>query len=248
MNKIYIGKEIVSDSDKVSINDKQITFLSDDLYEIEYTSDGKYNLTFNLKSDATILEYSFDKKIKNNNRYIIDGATVNIYKFYNNLETIEEIDIDLCSKGSAVNYKFANISRIDDNYTINVNHLSRDTKSNINNKTVALVNSKTNYTINSKVVKKAVKSILDQNTRIVTMGDCDTKISPNMFIDLEDVEAKHGSIIGTFKDEDIFYIMSKGINYNDALKLLIKGYILANVLPNHEIRKKIIDIIDRYWR
>ena len=65
MNKIYVGKEIVSDSDKVSINDRQITFLDDDLYEIEYTSDGKYNLTFNLKSNATILEYSFDKKITN---------------------------------------------------------------------------------------------------------------------------------------------------------------------------------------
>ena len=248
MNKIYVGKEIVSDSDKVSINNKQITFLDDDLYEIEYTSDGKYNLTFNLKSNATILEYSFDKKITNNNRYVINGGILNVYKFYNNLETMEEIDIDLCSKGSAINYKFANISRIVDNITINVNHLVEDTKSDINNKSVALVNSKVNFVINSKVIKKAIKSILDQNTRIVTMGDCDTKISPNMFIDLEDVEAKHGSIIGTFKDDDIFYIMSKGINYNDALKLLVKGYILGNVLPNHEIRKKIIDIIDRYWR
>ena len=248
MNKIYIGKKIVSDSDKISINGKQITFLDDDLYEIEYLEDGKYDLVYNLKGNATILEYSFDKKINNNNRYVIDNGIVNIYKFYNNLETMEKIDIDLCSIGSKINYRFTNISRVMDNYMINVNHLAEKTESDINNKTVALINSKTDFIINSKVIKKALKSVLNQNTRIVTMGDCDTRISPNMFIDLEDVEAKHGSVIGTFKDEDIFYIMSKGINYNDTLKLLVKGFVLSNILQNHEIRKKIIDIIDRYWR
>ena len=64
------------------------------------------------------------------------------------------------------------------------------------------------------------------------MGECDTKISPNMFIDLDDVIAKHGSAIGTFKDDQVFYLMSKGINYNDALKLLIKGLQLVLLISH----------------
>ena len=102
--------------------------------------------------------------------------------------------------------------------------------------------------INSNVPKRSNGSVLEQNTRIVTMGDSDAKICPNMFIDLDDVSAKHGSVIGTFKDDDIFYLMSKGISYRDTLKLLIKGFLLSNSVENHEIRKKIIDIIDLYWR
>ena len=122
------------------------------------------------------------------------------------------------------------------------------TFSNINNRSVALKNSSLDFIINSKVVEKANKSILNQNTRIVTMDECDAKISPNMFIDIDDVEAKHGSIIGSFKEDYIFYLMSKGISYSDALKLLIKGYLLLNIGGYFDLRQKIMEIINMYWR
>ena len=80
------------------------------------------------------------------------------------------------------------------------------------------------------------------------MDECDAKISPNMFIDIDDVEAKHGSIIGSFKEEEIFYLMSKGINYNDTLKLLIKGYLLSNIGGYFDLRQRIMEIINMYWR
>ena len=80
------------------------------------------------------------------------------------------------------------------------------------------------------------------------MDKCDTSISPNMFIDLNDVEAKHGSVIGSFNQDQIFYLMSKGINYNDTLKLLIKGYIFSNVDIDNDLRLKILEIINLYWR
>ena len=80
------------------------------------------------------------------------------------------------------------------------------------------------------------------------MGECDASISPNMFIDLDDVEAKHGSVIGAFKEDQVFYLMSKGISYNDTLKLLIKGYIMSNMEVDSDLRLRIMDIIDTYWR
>ena len=80
------------------------------------------------------------------------------------------------------------------------------------------------------------------------MGECDASISPNMFIDLDDISAKHGSVIGSFKDEDIFYLMSKGISYSDVIKLLIKGYILSNMEIDADTRMNILQIIDLYWR
>ena len=80
------------------------------------------------------------------------------------------------------------------------------------------------------------------------MGECDTKIEPNMFIDLDDISAKHGSIIGTFKEEDIFYLMSKGISYNNSVKLLVKGYLFGNIGGYFDLRQRILNIINRYWR
>ena len=133
-------------------------------------------------------------------------------------------------------------------YIININHKVKNTISNIKNRSVALMNSDIKFIINSNVPKESIGSILDQNTRIVTMGECDASISPNMFIDLDDVSAKHGSVIGRFKDDQIFYLMSKGISYNDSLKLLIKGYLVSGLDFGLDLRFKIIDIIDTYWR
>ena len=107
---------------------------------------------------------------------------------------------------------------------------------------------KLDFVINSIVGREYVKSVLDQNTRIVTLGDSDCNISPNMFIDCDDIEARHGSVIGTFKDEMIFYLMSRGIGYNDAIKLLIKGYLFSNIDADSDLKDKIFNTIDTYWR
>ena len=248
MNKILIGKDITSNSDKVIIDKNKITFNESGEYVIEYIEDIKKKLIFDIYSDIKLIETSFDNSLVLDNKYIVNNGEVNIIKFYNNNNVDEKINIDLCSFGSKIDYRFANICRGAENYVININHKCMGTISNINNKSVALKNSKLDFVINSKVVKKANKAVLNQNTRIVTMDECDAKISPNMFIDIDDVEAKHGSIIGSFKEEDVFYLMSKGINYNDTLKLLVKGYLFSNIGGYFDLRQKVMDIINTYWR
>ena len=201
-----------------------------------------------LGADVKLLEYSFDLDIEVNNKYLIDHGSLRVDKFYNNKNVKENIIVDLCSRNDRIDYYFSNICIGEEYYTFNINHKNRDTISNISNKSIALKNSKLDFIINSNVGKGNDGSILNQNTRIVTMGDCDTSVHPNMFIDLDDVEARHGSVIGTFKDDQLFYLMSKGIPYFDSLKLLIKGYILSNINVNLELRQRILDIIDTYWR
>ena len=78
------------------------------------------------------------------------------------------------------------------------------------------------------------------------MGDNNSKICPNMYIDLDDVIAKHASMIGKFNDDELFYLMSRGLTYKDSIKLLIKGFLINN-LDNLNKRKIILDIIEKYW-
>lgn len=236
MNKILVSNDITN----IKLNDGE--------YFIEYNADGEYELNFIINGNVKLIECSFDKEITTKNSYVVNNGSLDIVKFYNNLSVNEIDNIDLCKKGVIVNYYFSNICRGIEKYVININHKAKGTKSNIINKSVALMNSDIKFIINSNVPKDCNNSLLDQNTRIVTMGECNASVSPNMFIDLDDVEAKHGSVIGSFKEEQIFYLMSKGINYNDALKLLIKGYLLGNFLGDTTLRFKIIDIIDTYWR
>ena len=249
MNKIIISNnKISSDSSDISINNNEIIFNNSGEYILEYIEDGSYNVTFIIKDNIKLIETSYDLELDINNKYIIDNGMLKVVKFYNNKKVIENVDIDLCCSGSRIDYYFSNICRMEERYNININHKCMETVSNIQNKSIALKNSILKFVINSNVSKDSVKSILEQNTRIVTMGECDSSISPNMYIDLNDVTAKHGSVIGAFKDDVIFYLMSKGINYNDTIKLLIKGYIMSNMDVDVDNRMKIMEIIDTYWR
>lgn len=244
MNKIIVSKKGIS-----GINSKRKKIeLSDGEYLLEYIDSGDYELSFVINGCVKLIETSFDKELKINNRYCINDGELKVVKFYNNLNVDEVINIDLCKENAKVDYCFSDICRGIEKYTININHKIKNTTSNIDNKSIALMNSDIKFIINSNVYKDCIKSVLNQNTRIVTMGECNASISPNMFIDLDDIEARHGSIIGSFKEDQIFYLMSKGISYSDTLKLLIKGYLLSKMDVPLDVRFMIMDIIDTYWR
>ncbi len=249
MNKILVANnKISSDSDTIDIDNNVITFKQSGEYLLEYETSGSYKITFVINNSVKLIETSFDNELDINNKYVVNNGELKVVKFYNNKRVFENITIDLCKELAKVDYHLANICKEEEQYTINVNHKCKETISNIQNRSLAFKNSMLKFIINSNVKKDSLKSVLDQNTRIVTMGECDASISPNMYIDLDDVSAKHGSIIGSFNKDDIFYLMSKGLSYNDTLKLLIRGYIMSNMEVDVDTRMKIMKIIDMYWR
>lgn len=251
MNRILVSRnKIISETEKVEIDGKVIKLLVSEMYSIEYVDCDDIDLCIDVSNGvvATLFESAFLDKINVNNKYIIDNGELKVNKFYNNNKVIENIDVELCDEGAKIDYRFSNICKSDESYVININHKAKNTVSRINNKSIAMDGSKLNFIINSRVSKEYEKSVLDQNTRIVTLGNSDSKISPNMFIDCDDIEARHGSVIGTFKDDLVFYLMSRGIEYNEAIKLLVKGYLFSNVDADSNLREKILNVIDMYWR
>lgn len=252
MNKIFVSRDrIICDSDRVKIDNNVIELLDSDIYLLEYRDieDIKLDICVDNNIKAVLFESSLmDNKVNISNKYIIKNGELKVNKFYDNESVNEEIEIDLLEEYSKIDYKFSNICKNEESYLININHKNKNTVSNINNKSITIDGAKLNFVINSIVGKEHIGSVLDQNTRIVTLGNSDGKISPNMFIDCDDIEARHGSVIGTFKDEMVFYLMSRGIEYNDCIKLLVKGYLFSNIDSMNEIREKMIEVIDKYWR
>ncbi len=56
--------------------------------------------------------------------------------------------------------------------------------------------------------------------------------------------AVHSSVIGNVSEDELFYLMSRGISYDDSIKLIVKGNILSNINIPDEYWQKINDIID----
>ena len=68
---------------------------------------------------------------------------------------------------------------------------------------------------------------------------------PELEIYADDVKCSHGSASGSLNDDAIFYLMSRGLNYTEAKKLLINGFLLEVVekITDSQIKNLIKNMI-----
>ena len=196
---------------------KDITLesLENNLYEI----DDNINVVVNI-----------DKVCVNNCTFnLSNNSSLTINKIYNEEVIDEEITINLNGEGSRVNYNFSTLTNNDQKYVININHNNKHTISNVINHGVVINDSKLVFEVNSRVLKGNIGSTLKQESKIIVMDKNNSIIKPNLFIDEYDVDAVHAATIGRFSKEDIFYLESKGISKEEALKLLINGFLNGHI-------------------
>lgn len=99
-------------------------------------------------------------------------------------------------------------------------------------------------------LRGAKKSIGKEDELCLMLSDNNkSKSLPILLCSEEDVEGSHSSATGKLDDKELFYILSRGINKNDALKLMIKAKfnkVLKDLDENlkQEIKNKIDRIID----
>ena len=56
-----------------------------------------------------------------------------------------------------------------------------------------------------------------------------------MLIEEYDVEASHSAKIGSFNEENLFYMESRGLNRKEAINLLTNGFLKRNLKNNEFI-------------
>ena len=65
-----------------------------------------------------------------------------------------------------------------------------------------------------------------------------------MIVDTNEVEASHSAYIGTFNEDDIFYMMSRGLTKNECEDLLIKAFLISNMDLTEDERNIYCGIIE----
>lgn len=70
---------------------------------------------------------------------------------------------------------------------------------------------------------------------------------PILLCEEEDVSGAHSASSGKIDENKIFYLMSRGLNYNEARKLIVKSQFneVIDIINNSKIREEIIREIDR---
>ena len=134
---------------------------------------------------------------------------------------------NLIGEHSEANLKgifFAGKKQIIDNKT-NINHLNHSCSSNQIYKGVLTDNAKASYLSKTFVDKQAQKTDGYQLSKgILLSEDAYFHSKPELKIYADDVKCSHGSTIGPFDNEEIFYLRSRGLSEIESKSLLIKAF------------------------
>ena len=127
-----------------------------------------------------------------------------------------------------------------------INHLTENTKSYQLIKGVLDDSSKAVYQGKIFVNSKAQKTDGYQLSKAILLNkNSEFNAKPELEIYADDVKCSHGSTSGNLNEDSIFYLMSRGLNYEQSKELLINGFLLDVVdkITDVEIKNLIKNLI-----
>jgi len=135
--------------------------------------------------------------------------------------------IELLEKGAEVNIVGIFLGKGNENFEIKTLqiHKAPETKSNLLLKSVLFDNSSLNYKGTIRIEKKAHKAdAYQRNENILISDKASVQTKPELEILADDVKCTHGTTIGEIDKKQVFYLMSRGIEKEQAKSLIIEGF------------------------
>lgn len=161
-------------------------------------------LIINLENESKLTIYKYDKLLKGNIKIKINQ------KHNSNIE-----------------YNSSYISEEDVNLTINNDILGNNNNSNIVIRNISN-NNYSNIVINVKIKENTINNIALEDLKGINNGGF-IKIEPNIICNSNEVTANHLTTIGILNQDEVNYLMSKGISEEKVKEILLNGFIYSNM-------------------
>jgi len=210
---------------------------------------------FELKENAVLKNYKVDKLKNKNIKYSFnnieqDKNSISETFILSSGSNFVKNEINCNLKGEHSSAFVNGIFSLDDNQhheirTI-INHLTENTKSYQLIKSVLDQSSKAVYQGKIFVNSEAQKTDGYQLSKAILLKkESEFNAKPELEIYADDVKCSHGSASGSLNDDSIFYLMSRGLNYQQSRELLINGFLLDVVekITDPEIKNLIKNMI-----
>ena len=212
--------------------------------QAEEYSKGKITIANLLESTANTNIFAISNNIADNSEIshiIVDfGGENKISNYYS------ELNGYIAKNSLKTVYLGQDNNRLDLNY--HIKHIAEKTNSEIEVQGAIDGNSKKSFKGTIDFLKGSKESKGSENENCVLLSDKAKSISlPMLLCHEDDVNGEHGVSSGKIDSKKLFYIMTKGISYEDARKLIIKANFnnIINEIPDEELQEKIIEIIEK---
>lgn len=228
MNKITVGNEkIILDQNatfylNIPKKDNLIITVYPNIHaKLVLVSENDYDICYSLKENSELIVNSLNK---DNNVNIEINLEKNTNIIYNH---------SVLSKNNSVN-------------SFKIVHNDSNSNSMINNNGINILDNKLYFNVDGIILKDLVNINCSQNSKIINFGNGDAKIIPNLIIDSNDINASHSAYIGKIEDEQVFYLKSRGLDFESIKKLIYKSVLLSKMILNEE-EEEFNKRINEWW-
>ena len=189
-----------------------------------------FNISDNSNLDIVSLETSSDVNTSiNSNSYLGVNAHMDYMKLtiFNGDTVIKDNSYLNNNKGKLNNYAVY-INSMKKNLDIDsvVTHDSLDSESIMTNYAICKDTSKIRINTNG-IIKKGAKGTLVRQKSKGILLDLESQIEANPWLQIDEYDcmASHGAGIGAIDEEELYYLMSRGLTKDTSEKLIIGGFV-----------------------
>ena len=161
--------------------------------------------------------------------------------------SIKDSVYEFIGQDSHLNLKGASIVFNQLNWKLKALHHAKRSFAHLDNHALVLENGKLVIEVSGQIDKGYSGSETHQMTRVMNLGESiNALVFPKLLIDENDVAASHAAAVGQPNEEHIYYLQARGIDRTEALKLLMKGYLLpiTEDIENKAIKTELIEEIE----
>ena len=134
-------------------------------------------------------------------------------------------------------------------FHLNVTHKQAKSLSSLQNYGICNQNSLLNIFTDGIIEKNAIASELKQKAKGLILDE-KSQISANPWLEINehDCIASHGASIGAIDDQELYYLMSRGLTKEQSEKLIINGFIwpLISEVPAGKLRIHLLQWLDTH--
>ena len=202
------------------------------------------NLILNISGKVLINE--FNKRDIDKTNITINLAN-NSELLYNRLQNINSMDTTVTinqDSNSSIEYNYSIIAHDKGKLSFVSNVIGDNNKTNI--KVKALTKDKGSLVLSCTTDNKdnTNNNELLESLKILMLNDEESIIIPDLLVASNEVEVNHAATISGIKEDELFYLNSKGIDIVSAKKLISEGFIINNLNISKKEQKELEGIIN----
>lgn len=234
----------------ISVEGSNNVFINNQNTE-SFTNDVVYNMAEGSSLDLTLFDLNQTQTVENKIGFkLASNTSLNVVIVSLNREqTQTEIVADLNGEGAVVNISVISVANtgVDTTFNVVCNNNAPRTSAKITQRAVALNGGSNIFKATGFIGEGCSKAVNYQESRVLLLDEAAKgEASPILLINHHDVEAGHAAGVSRVDDEEMYYLMSRGIDRHTAEELMTVAFIrpVVDKITNEELRESVFEKIN----